>query len=316
MSDAPAGALPRPIGSGVDPRRWVLTSSALAAAQRRHFLLSFVLPVVLALALPWIWPMFEHPGLAIVSFLLMGLLAGGLGISVGFHRLFAHRAFTATQRLRLACVVAGQMAAQGPVIYWVALHRRHHVFSDLPGDPHSPNLCATPGARSRLKTFLAGHVGWAWSHPVPVPSRYVPDLLADPLMMRASRAYWWCVGLGLLMPAVLGAAWLGSLEGAAIGLYWGGVMRLVVEHQTIWAINSVCHFFGSRPHDTPDNSRNNAWLALLSFGESWHNNHHHAPTSARFGDRPWQIDIGWWIIRSLQALGQVSHVRLPPADAR
>ena len=316
MTAPPGGALPRPIGAGVDPRRWVLSSSALTAAQQRHFIVSFVLPVVLALVLPWLAPVFDQPALALASFLLMGTIAGGLGISVGFHRLFAHRALSVTPGLRLACAVAGQMAAQGPVVYWVALHRRHHVFSDLPGDPHSPNLSATPGARSRLKAFVAGHLGWAWSHPVPVPSRYVPDLLAEPMMMRVSRAYWWCVAAGLALPSALGAAWTGDLHGAFVGLYWGGVVRLVVEHQTIWAINSVCHFFGSRPHDTPDNSRNNAWLALLSFGESWHNNHHHAPTSARFADRRWQIDIGWWIIKGLSALGQVRHIRLPHDESR
>lgn len=300
------GAVP----AGVDPRRWVLEGDGLRRAQRRHFVLSVLLPLAGVLLLPLLVPDLHQPvGLAAASFALMGLIAGGLGISVGFHRLFAHRAFSAHPLLRAACTIAGQMAAQGPLPYWVALHRRHHVHSDQPGDPHSPQARAWGPDVSDGRAFWRGHVLWAWKHPVPLPSRYVPDLLADAPLMRLARAYPACVLAGLLLPALMGAVWTGDLHGAAVGLYWGGLVRLVVEHQTIWAINSVCHRFGRRDHATPDESRNNAWLALLSFGESWHNNHHHAPTSARFAHSAWQLDPGWWIIRVLQALGAATRVR-------
>jgi len=302
-------------GAGVGPaasaaaQRWVLQSPEIAAAQRLHSRLVVGLPLLLLVAGPLLLPARVDLPMALVSFMVMGALTGCLGISVGFHRHFAHRAFRAAPWLRAVMVVAGQMAGQGPVLYWAALHRRHHAFSDLPGDPHSPSPRAWPAplAVGRWRAFWHGHFHWATHHAVPLPSRYVPDLLADPLVRRLNAHYYACAVAGLALPTLAGALW-GGLDGALTGLYFGGVLRLVVSTQAIWSVNSVCHAFGGRPHDTGDFSANNAWLTPLAFGENWHNNHHHAPTHARFGHGWRQPDPGWWTIAVLRRAGAVWDV--------
>jgi len=304
-ASSPAAA-PAPTANPAD--RWVLRSPTLERAQRIHSLVAVALPFALLLAGPLYLPSDIPWGLAVFSFALMGAIVGCLGISVGFHRHFAHRAFRAARWVRAAMIIAGQMAGQGPVLYWTALHRRHHSFSDRPGDPHSPVVEAQDRPRTAWQAFWHSHYRWASSHAVPMPVRYVADLLADPLVRRLNGLYHLCLLSGLALPAAIGALWTGSVDGAIVGFYFGGIVRMVVTTQTIWAINSVCHRFGSRDHDTDDHSRNNYWLAPLTFGECWHNNHHHAPTHARFG-RGWtQPDPGWWTIRTLQAVGAVSHV--------
>ncbi len=302
---------PRSTPPGAD--RWVLASPDIQRAQVWHSRITVVLPLLLALAGPFYWPTDINWPLAIASFMLMGALVGCLGISVGFHRHFAHRAFRAQTWVRVLMAVAGQMAGQGPVTYWTALHRRHHSFADWTGDPHSPSLRAASDqgqqAPSTWRAFWHSHFLWATNHAVPMPTRYVPDLLADPLVQRVNAAYVYCMLLGLLLPTVLGWMWTGSSAGAVVGFYFGGVLRMVLMTQFIWAINSVCHTFGSRPHDdTGDFSTNNHWLAGLTFGECWHNNHHHAPTHARFGHGWSQPDPGWWTIRMFQRCGLVWDV--------
>lgn len=294
--------------SSSDPSRWVMSSGTMRRAQALHTRVVVGVPLALLLVGAWVLPAGIDWGLAVASFMLMGAITGCLGISVGFHRHFAHRAFRAKPWLRVLMAVAGQMAAQGPVLYWTALHRRHHAFSDQPGDPHSPTPRAQAMPRSRWSAFWHGHIGWAAGHDVPLPTRYVPDLLADGAIRRVNARYKACVVAGLVLPALLGLLWTGSAGGALVGFYFGGVVRLVVSTQAIWAINSVCHRFGSRPHDTGDFSTNNAWLAPLTFGECWHNNHHHAPTQARFGHGWRQPDPGWWTIATLQRLGLVWDV--------
>ncbi len=286
---------------------WVLASPDIKRAQVWHSRLTVVLPLLLALAGPLYWPNSISWPLAVASFMLMGALVGCLGISVGFHRHFAHRAFRAQPWLRVLMATLGQMAGQGPVTYWTALHRRHHSFADWPGDPHSPSLRAVRAGAEHIpstwRAFWHSHFRWATNHAVPMPTRYVPDLLADPLIRRVNAGYVYCVVLGLILPTVLGWLWTGTVGGAAVGFYFGGVLRMVVMTQFIWAINSVCHAFGARPHPTGDFSSNNYWLAGLSFGECWHNNHHHAPTHARFGQGWSQPDPGWWTIRLMQRCG-------------
>jgi stearoyl-CoA desaturase (delta-9 desaturase) len=294
--------------SSSDPARWVMSSNVMRRAQAVHTRVVVGVPLVLLLAGAWLLPAQVDWALAVASFMLMGAITGCLGISVGFHRHFAHRAFRARPWLRVVMAVAGQMAAQGPVLYWTALHRRHHSFSDRPGDPHSPTPHAQALPRSRWRAFWHGHIGWAAGHEVPLPTRYVADLLADRAIRRVNAGYNGCVLAGLVLPALLGLAWTRNPGGAVVGFYFGGVLRLVVSTQAIWAINSVCHRFGSRPHDTGDFSTNNAWLAPLTFGECWHNNHHHAPTHARFGQGWRQPDPGWWTIAVLRRLGLVWDV--------
>ncbi len=283
-----------------------MTAAPFAAAQRRHFAAAVVLPTLVGVATPFMLPLWHHPGLALALLLGMWFLVGGLGVSVGLHRLFSHRALEAAAPLRALLGVLGAMAAQGPPLYWVSLHRMHHAASDRPGDPHSPRASAWPGV-SRLRAAWQGHIGWVWRHDVPKPTRYARDLIADPLMRRLNRAYPACVVAGVLLPALLAWAVLGNAHGdgpaALFGAYWGGVLRIALGHHVIWAINSWCHLSGTRGHDTADGSTNVAWLALLSWGESWHNNHHARPVLARFG-RSWrQPDVGWWVVRIFVALG-------------
>ena len=292
-----------------DPLRYVLQSDDIRRAQRRHLIQMVGLPLLGTLFLPFVLPRPIDPVLAVLAFAVMGTLVGGLGISVGFHRHFAHRAFKAAPWLRQVMVVAGQMAGQGPVLYWTALHRRHHAFSDQIGDPHSPALHVQPQPTTAWRAFWHAHLGWATNHPVPMPSRYVADLLADKPIKRLNAHYYLCVWAGLLLPALLGLLWSRSLTGALTGLYFGGFLRMSVTTQCIWGINSVGHRLGRRPHDTGDGSTNHLLLALLTYGEGWHNNHHHQPTSARFGFGWSQPDAAWLIIRVLRALGLARDVR-------
>ena len=277
--------------------------------QLAHFLIACVLPTVIALTGPFYLPSGWLSWTGVTLWIGTWFLVGCVGVTVGLHRHYAHRAFSAPNALRYILGGAGSMAAQGPLNYWVALHRCHHAFSDQAGDPHSPH-CAVNGASGISQGFLQGHVGWVIRHDVPMPSQYAPDLAKDPVSTAVSRHYWWFVLAGILLPAAAGAWFCQSVSGAIIGAYWGGFVRLAAGHQIIWAVNSVCHFFGRRPHDTGCASTNQWLLAIPSFGESWHNNHHRAPASARFCERWWQIDLGWVLIRALATSRLVNRVRV------
>jgi stearoyl-CoA desaturase (Delta-9 desaturase) len=232
-------------------------------------------------------------------------LLTGLGITVGYHRLFTHRSFKTSRPVRATFAVLGAMAVEGSVIEWVATHRKHHRFSDCPGDPHSPHVELAPGWRGALRGLAHSHVGWMFrGKDIANPHRYAKDLLADRDLRIISRAFpLWAVA-GLLLPFGLGVALTGSLVGGLTGLLWGGVVRVLLVHHATFSINSLCHFFGRRPFATRDESRNLAWLAAVTMGESWHNNHHAFPTSARHGLTWWQLDPGAWVISALE------HTRL------
>ena len=228
----------------------------------------------------------------------------GLGITVGFHRLLTHRAFKTTKGVRATLAIFGSAAIEGPVISWVADHRKHHAFSDVPGDPHSPHVDHGHGLKGALRGLLHAHVGWLFIHTERGNhERYAPDLLADPTIRWVNKWFFaWAIG-GLVAAFALG--WLigGSLHTALTGLLWGGAVRMLVLHHVTYSINSLCHFFGRRQFETKDESRNLLWLAIPSFGESWHNNHHAFPTSAEHGMRSWQIDTSAMVIRLLEKLG-------------
>lgn len=240
-----------------------------------------------------------------LAVLAITYLLTGLGITVGYHRLFTHRSFKTSRPLRAAFAVLGAMAVEGSVIEWVATHRKHHRFSDSPGDPHSPHVDLAPGWRGALRGLAHSHVGWMFrGKDIANPGRYAKDLLADRDLRIISRAFpIWAVA-GLLLPFGLGVALTGSLVGGLTGLLWGGVVRVLLLHHATFSINSLCHFFGRRPFATRDESRNLAWLAAITMGESWHNNHHAFPTSARHGLMWWQLDPGAWVISALE------HTRL------
>jgi stearoyl-CoA desaturase (delta-9 desaturase) len=225
----------------------------------------------------------------------------GLGVTVGYHRLFTHRSFKTTRTMRALLAVLGSMAVEGPLIEWVATHRKHHRFSDQPGDPHSPHLDHAPGWRGTLRELAHAHVGWMFrGKDMANPDRYATDLLADRDMRFISRTFPLWVAIGLALPFGLGFALTGSLAGGLTGLLWGGAVRIFLLHHATFSINSLCHSFGRRPFATSDQSHNLAWLAPLAFGEAWHNNHHAFPTSARHGLGRRQFDPSAWLISALE----------------
>ena len=235
----------------------------------------------------------------------------GLGITVGFHRHFTHRAFATSRSLRATLAIMGTMAIEGPITAWVADHRKHHAFSDLEGDPHSPHVDHGRGVRGALRGLAHAHVGWLFLHTQRANKRrYAPDLLADRTISFIDRTTLWWIGLGLALPFGLGYALGGTLAAAFTGLLWGGAMRILLLHHMTYSINSLCHFFGRRPFATGDESRNLAWLAPLTFGEAWHNNHHAFPTSAAHGLRLHQrvLDPSAIVIAGLARLGLVWDV--------
>jgi stearoyl-CoA desaturase (delta-9 desaturase) len=246
----------------------------------------------------------------VIVFLIMYVICAA-GVTVGFHRHLTHRSFKAKKPVRFALAAMGSIAIEGPVISWVADHRKHHAFSDQEGDPHSPHVGHGGGWLGALRGLFHAHMGWLFIHTQRGKrERYAPDLLKDPAIRFVDRTFlWWAVG-GLVLAFLLG--WLigGTLTAALTGLLWGGAVRMLVVHHVTYSINSLCHFFGRRSYDTDDESRNLAWLAPITFGESWHNNHHAFPTSARHGLRRWQFDPSWLVIRALEATGLVWDVVL------
>jgi stearoyl-CoA desaturase (delta-9 desaturase) len=228
----------------------------------------------------------------------------GLGVTVGFHRHFTHRSFKTTRPVRVGLAVLGSAAIEGPITAWVADHRKHHAFADEEGDPHSPHVGHGHGLRGALRGLLHAHMGWLFLHTQRgKKDRYAPDLLADPDIRFVDRTFpVWAIG-SLIVPFFLGLAIGGSVPAGLTGMLWGGAIRVLVLHHVTYSINSLCHFFGRRKFDTGDESRNLAWLAPLSFGEAWHNNHHAFPTSASHGLRRWEIDISALAIRALERAG-------------
>jgi stearoyl-CoA desaturase (Delta-9 desaturase) len=249
----------------------------------------------------------------VIVFAIM-YLATGLGVTVGFHRHFTHRSFKTKQPVRATLAVLGSAAIEGPIISWVADHRKHHTFSDQEGDPHSPHVGHGGGFRGALKGLFHAHVGWLFIHTQRgARKRYARDLLEDPVVSFVDRHFLaWVIG-GLVAAFALGWAIGGSFYAALTGLLWGGAVRMLVVHHVTYSINSLCHFFGRRRFDTGDESRNLFWLSLPTFGESWHNNHHAFPTSAMHGMRAWELDPSALVIRGLEKTGLAwDVVRIDP----
>jgi stearoyl-CoA desaturase (Delta-9 desaturase) len=250
-----------------------------------------------------------------VVILVVTYVAVGTGITVGFHRLLTHRSFKCSRWLRAGFAALGSAAAEGPVIDWVATHRKHHQFSDEPGDPHSPHLGDGAGWVRELKGLVHAHIGWVFSDmEVADERRYAKDLLEDPLMRFVDRSFVVWVIAGLAAAFGLGVALSGTVGGGLRGLLWGGAARIFLVHQATFSINSLCHYFGRQDYDTQDQSRNLAWLALPTWGEAWHNNHHAFPTSYRHGLKRWQIDPSAGVIWLLERIGLAwDVVRVAPS---
>ncbi len=228
----------------------------------------------------------------------------GTGVTVGFHRLLTHRSFKCHRFVRAGFAALGSAAAEGPVIDWVATHRKHHVFSDVAGDPHSPHVDHGSGWRGAIRGLVHAHLGWVFSDmEVADERRYAKDLVDDPLIRFVDRTFVLWVILGLAAAFGLGVALSGTVAGGLTALLWGGAARIFLMHHATFSINSICHFFGYQTYDTADQSRNVPWLAIPTWGEAWHNNHHAFPTSYRHGLRWWQIDPSAMIIRAMEAVG-------------
>lgn len=266
--------------------------------------------VAVAVAVPLLW----GSALALRDILLAVALyiVTGHGVTVGFHRMFTHGSFRPNRPLKLALGAAGSMAVQGSVISWVANHRRHHVHSDQPGDPHSPVVTAQEPT-TRLRAFGHAHLGWLFRPDTTSAERYAPDLLRDPDAVALTRLFPWFVVASFALPFGLGWALAGHWHGAITGLVWAGLVRMAVLHHVTWSINSVCHLVGRRPFATSDHSGNVAALAVISMGESWHNLHHAMPSSARHGVGRRQPDSSARLIRIFERLGWATKVRWPSA---
>jgi stearoyl-CoA desaturase (delta-9 desaturase) len=287
----------------------IIVSDRLKASQRLHGLAITALPLlafITAIALLWT----QAISCVEVALLLGMWILSGTGITVGFHRHFAHRAFETSTAIRIILTILGCMAGQGPLIYWVALHRRHHEYSDQPDDPHSPHLQAE-GSLGWLRGLWHAHINWMFKHEIPNAVHYAPELLRDKVISKVNQLYFIWLFLGLAIPAFLGGVLRGSWTGVFYGFLWGGLVRLFLVENAIWSINSITHVYGRSPFDTHDYSKNNIWLAILTLGESWHNNHHAFNNSAIFGLEWWQLDGGAWVVRGLEKAGLVWDVKAP-----
>ncbi len=265
---------------------------------------------LVAIVLLWnSWVSAADLAIAAVMYLLTAI-----GITVGFHRLLTHRSFQTSKPLEYLFAVFGSMAVQGPVIAWVADHRKHHAHTDEEGDPHSPHISPEGGVKGVFSGLWHSHTGWLMSSQGRADwKRYAADLYEDRGMRTISRQFPLLVLATLLIPALAGYLVSGGLVGAFTGLLWGGLVRIFFVHHVTWSVNSVCHFFGSRRFDTDDHSTNVFWLAIPSLGESWHHNHHAFPRSAVHGLKRWEPDPSGLIIASMEKLGLARNViRISP----
>jgi len=274
----------------------------MTRAHKNINLIGAILPFIAFLAaIVLLWnQIVDWSDLIVLS--IMYLLAG-LGVTIGFHRMLTHRSFQTFKPVEYLFATLGSMAVQGPVISWVADHRKHHAHTDEEGDPHSPHVGHGDGMKGALKGLWHAHMGWLFdTHGRAAARKYARDLMEDPGMRWINRNFLGIVLLGLLIPFGLGYAIDGTLAGALTGMLWGGFVRIFMLHHVTWSINSVCHFFGTRRFDLEDQSTNVLWLALPSMGESWHHNHHAFPRAAVHGLRWWEVDITGTIIRAMRTL--------------
>ncbi|MBO0820154.1 MAG: acyl-CoA desaturase [Nocardiopsaceae bacterium] len=298
-TEAPAGQAGRsefdPKPKGIGKRFAVAVSVAVP-----------LLTLLGAIPLAWGWGLGWHDIVLGVVFYTVSCL----GVTVGFHRHFTHRSFKATRPVRLVLAVAGSLALQGDILSWVATHRKHHKYSDREGDPHSPWRFGSDW-RALTKGMIYAHMGWVFERSVPSQQRFCPDLLADRGLRRVSLAFPALTAASILLPPLIGGLWSMSWAGMLTAFVWAGLVRIGLLQHVTWSINSICHTFGDETFEVRDKSRNVAWLALLSFGESWHNLHHADPTCARHGVLKGQVDVSARLIWILEKLGLVYDVRWP-----
>ena len=272
-------------------------------------------PLGLVSAMGLLWQVGFH---WVDAALFAGLYVGcAFGTTIGFHRFFTHKGFEAGAPIKALLAILGCMTMQGPVTQWVTDHRKHHALSDKPGDPHSPHVGYGGGAWGALRGFVHAHVGWMFSNLGMEQGReYGRDLYEDRLVRTIDRLYLLWVVLTLGIPFGVGYAVGGTWQAGVEGLVWGGLIRIAAYQHATFSVNSICHMFGRKDFRSRDEARNNWLVALLVFGEGWHNNHHAFPSSARHGLDRGQFDVSWWMIRTLEKLRLVWNVRLPNAEQR
>lgn len=248
----------------------------------------------------------------IVTAIMYVLTAGG--VTIGYHRLFTHRSYETGPITKFVVGVLASMSAEGPLFWWVAMHRRHHQHADHDDDPHSPHLHGG-GMWGMVQGLWHAHIGWLfYPQPKDLP-RYVGDLRKEPVLRWVHVLFPIWVALGIVIPAAITGWWTMSWTGALLGAVWGGFVRIFLVHHATWSINSVCHFWGKQDFESDDESRNNVVFGILSLGEGWHNNHHAFPTSARHGLKWWQFDATYVVIRGLERVGLVWKVKVPAPEA-
>jgi stearoyl-CoA desaturase (Delta-9 desaturase) len=304
--EAPVRKAPRIQGVAILDRKTL-------AEHRLGLLLVSVIPLVgVGVA---IWTLWGRGLSTTDAAIALGFYAfSGLGVTVGFHRLLAHKTFDAPAPVRAVLAIAGSFSIEMGAIDWAATHRRHHAYSDQPGDPHSPHLQAENGWRGIVKGLWFAHMGWLFTNERTSRERWTPDLLKDPVMVKITDLFPVFVIASFVLPAILGLVITRSFTGMLSAFLWAGLVRIFLLHHVTFSINSLCHFFGKRPYETKEKSVNFWPLALLSFGESWHNNHHAFPGSAFLGLRGWQLDPGKWLLRILAALGLATNIKRPTRD--
>lgn len=291
----------------------VTVSSDRLRKTKRNFILAINLISFLGCLLAALQVFHSNVGKLEIGIFFMMYILTGIGITVGFHRYFSHKTFETNSWLSIVLAIFGSMAAHGPIISWVATHRCHHQYSDLTGDPHSPHLHGEEGY-GKLKGLWYAHIGWLFGSELPNSILFAKDLLKNPTIFKINQLYLVWVLLGLVIPALLGGVISRSWVGLFQGFLWGGLVRVFISFHATCSVNSITHVFGSRPFKTSEQSRNNIWIALLTVGEGWHNNHHAFPNSAILGLEWWQIDLGAWTIRSLEKFHLVWDVKSPSKE--
>jgi stearoyl-CoA desaturase (Delta-9 desaturase) len=271
-----------------------------------------VLPIAGTGLAAYLWVRNGIGKLEVGIFLFMYLLTMG-GMTIGLHRFFAHRSFEAGRRMRLLLAILGSMSTQGPILSWVTIHRKHHAFSDRPGDPHSPHVHENK-VFGMLNGLWHAHIGWMYTENSADWS-FSRDLMGDRALFWIHRTYLYWVGLSFLVPAILGGLIARTWQGAALGFLWGGLVRCFVVNQASWCVGSICHYFGSRRFETHDHSANNYLVAVFTFGEGLQNNHHAFPSAARHGLRWWEPDFSGTLIHLLKLLGLVKNPYHPSEEA-
>jgi stearoyl-CoA desaturase (delta-9 desaturase) len=319
MTTQPADETGAPAATAVLPQPLPPTASAATrGGETKGFAEQFalgsfiVLPFLALLAavpVAWGWGLGWHD----VVIMVVMYFTACHGVTVGFHRFFTHGSFKANRALKIALAVAGSLAIEGPVVRWVADHRKHHRYSDQEGDPHSPWRYGD-SVPALLKGLWWAHMGWLFNEEQTPQQTYAPDLVGDRDVSWVSRQFAFLTLVSLLLPPLAGGLWSWSWQGAVTAFFWGSLVRVALLHHVTWAINSICHATGRRPFKSRDRSGNVAWLAVLSCGEAWHNLHHSDPTSARHGVLRGQVDSSARLIRWFELAGWARDVRWPSPE--